>query len=152
MNLATYLADPVELIRQEFVLENGQPYGASIEPFQARFFEAVFALRPDGKPKHRLAFDERRRGESKTEDIAAAALADLLVGPPRHRSFAVAAARDQASLVLDSIGGFQSRSPLLAEIEIQQNLVRNVATGSELRVMSSEDKVAYGIRPRKVFF
>jgi hypothetical protein len=146
-----YLNDPVALIKHEFILEAG-PYGEVIAPFQEAFFDAVFALRRDGRPKHRLVYEERRRGESKTEDLAAAALADLLVGPPRHRSFAVAAARDQAALILDSIAGFKARSAVLAEVEVLGNSVRNLANGSELKVMSSDDRVAYGIRPRKVFF
>ena len=152
MSLQQYLTDPVALIRDHFVLETERPYGASIQPFQEAFFRAVFDSRPDGTPKHRLVYEERRRGESKTADIAAAALADLLVGPPRHRSFAVAASRDQASLILDSIADFRARSNVLAEVAIQHDLVRNPVTNSELRVMSSEDNVAYGIRPRKVFF
>jgi hypothetical protein len=64
----------------------------------------------------------------------------------------VAADADQAALVVDSIAGFMSRNPILGELVIQKNLVRNAATDSELRVMSSDDRTVYGIRPRKVYF
>jgi hypothetical protein len=144
--------NPVELILKEFVLETGQSYGESIQPWQRAFFDAIFAALPDRRPRYRLVYDERRRGESKTEDMAAAAVTDLLTGPPRHRSFCVAADQDQAALILDSVRGFQSRSAVLAGLEVGRALVRNPATDSELRVMSSDDRTAYGIRPRRVFF
>jgi hypothetical protein len=150
--LAAYLADPVLLIAEQLVMEDGRPFGDVMASFQRDFFRAVFATTAEGLPAHRLVYDERRRGESKTEDCAAAALADLLTGPPRHKSFAVAGDEDQASLILDSIIGFKARSPMLAELVIQKSIVLNPETGSELRVMSSDAPTAYGIRPRRVFF
>lgn len=44
--------------------------------------------------------------------------------------------------------GFQFRSPVLADLQVMKNVVRNPATDSEL---SSDSPNAYGIRPRKVF-
>jgi hypothetical protein len=150
--LDAYLADPALLIAEQLFMESEQPFGEVMAPFQRSFFQAVFGTRPDGTPVHRLVYDERRRGESKTEDCAAAALADLLTGPPRHKSFAVAGDEEQAALILDSIIGFKARSPLLADVVVQKSTVRNAETGSELRVMSSDAPTAYGIRPRRVFF
>lgn len=150
--LASYLRDPVQLVLRELVLPTGKPYAATAQRFQRAFFEAVFATMRNGRPRHRLVYDERRRGESKTEDCAAVALADLLTGPHRHRSYAVAADLDQAALLLDSVAGFKSRSPILADLEVLRNVVVNPATGSELRVMSSDSPTSYGIRPRKVYF
>lgn len=151
--LEAYVADPVLLIREQFILPNDQPFGEGMGGFQGAFFRAVFAVNAaNGRPVHRLVYDERRRGESKTEDSAAAGLADLLVGPGQHRSYAVAGDEDQAGLILDSIRGFKDRSPMLADVRIQKNVVKNEATGSELRVLSSDAPTAYGVRPRRVFF
>ncbi len=154
--LEAYLADPVLLIAEQLYLESGQPFGEVMAPFQRAFFEAVFATRVDAQsgivPLHRLVYDERRRGESKTEDCAAAALADLLTGPPRHHSYAVAGDQEQALLILDSIIGFKARSPLLADVRILKSTVVNPETGSELRVISSDLATSWGIRPRRVFF
>lgn len=144
--------DPVEVIRRHFYLENGLPYGECMADFQLEFFEAIFAARSDGTPKYRLLYSERRRGEAKTFDLSAAALADLLTGPPRHHSFAVAAAKDQAGLLKESIADFRARSEALAEIEVQGELIKNPVTGSDLRILSSEDRVQYGLRPRRVWF
>ncbi len=150
--LKAYHRDPVRLIAEQLVLEDGQRFGDVMAPFQRQFFEAVFANHKDGRPVHRLVYDERRRGESKTADCAAAALADLLVGPAGHRSYAVAGDQDQAELILDSVRTFKDRSPMLEDVTIQKSTVINRATDSRLRVMSSDDRTAYGIRPRKTWF
>src|SRR5690349_11269497 len=100
--LDAYLADPVLLIAEQLILEDGRPFGECMASFQRSFFDAVFGTRADGTPTYRLVYDERRRGESKTEDCAAAALADLFTGPARHVSYAVAGDEEQAGLILDS--------------------------------------------------
>jgi len=150
--LDRYSEHPPALIADHLILANGETYGEAMQPFQHALFEAVYALRPDGTPLHRLVYDERRRGESKTEDIAAAALGDLLTGPELHHSYCVAGDEDQARLIVDSITGFKVRSSILQDIEIGRLVVRNTATGSELRILSSDAPTAYGIRPRRVFF
>lgn len=150
--LRTYQADPTQLIAEQLVLTNGKPYGQCWADFQIEAFDAVFANRSDGRPKHRLTYLERRRGESKTEDLAAIALADLLTGPPRHTSFAVAADEDQAALIRESIEGFCSRSPVLADVMVQRDLVRNVATDSSLRILAADARTNFGLRPRLCLF
>ncbi len=149
--MTSFPTDPMALIADALYLPTGQTYAECWAPFQKHFFAAIFDI-TDKRPRFRLVYDERRRGESKTEDSAAVALADLLTGPPHHRSYAVAGDEGQAGLILDSMRGFQSRSPILTDLLIQKNVVRNPATDSELRVLSADAPTAYGIRPRKVFF
>ena len=48
----------------------------------------------------------------------------------------------QAELILNSIRGFQVRSPMLADLRIQKTTVLNRATDSQLRVMRSDDRTA----------
>jgi hypothetical protein len=146
-----YLADPTALIRERLILDNGRPFGDTMADFQERFFQAIFA-NVDGIPAHRLVYDERRRGESKTEDCAAAGLADLLTGPPGHTSYAVAGDEDQAGLILDSVRGFKARSSILADVSVLKSTVHNQATDAKLHVLSSDARTNYGVRPRKVFF
>ena len=143
--------DPLKLIAESLVLPSDRPYGKAWQPWQREFFEAIFAVQ-DKRSRFRLCYSERRRGESKTEDCAAAALADLLTGPDWHRNYCVAADTDQAALLIDSIRGFQSRSRILTHLDVQRNIVRNPVTNAELRVMSADDRTAYGVRPRRVFF
>jgi hypothetical protein len=150
--LDAYLADPVLLIAEQLILEDGRPFGEVMADFQRKFFQAIFAVRPDGIPVHGLVYDERRRGESKTEDCAAAGVAALFTGPARHHSYAVAKDQEQAALIIDSVEGFKARSPMLADLVVQKSIIRNPETGSELRVISADVSTAFGIRPRRVFF
>jgi len=144
---------PLELIEKVLILEDGRTYGEAMTEWQRADFEAIVATHPDGRPVHRLCYLERRRGESKTQDSAAVAVADLIVGPRGHRSYAVASSSDQAQLLLDSVEAFRDRSPFVnAAVRVHRFVVKNLGTGSELRVMSADDKTSYGIRPRKVFF
>jgi hypothetical protein len=154
------MADPLALV-MGLRLPTGSTYGQAAATFQREFFAAVFATKATPSkllkrsvvvPKYRLVYSERRRGESKTQDLAAVALVDLLVGPGRHRSYCVAADQDQASLILDSCADLIAGNPALAELEVQRHVVRNVVSGAELRVLSSDDRTAYGVRPRRVYF
>jgi hypothetical protein len=83
--------------------------------------------------------------------MAAVGVADLLVSQPA-RSYAIAGDQDQAELILDSVRGFQLRSPLLADLKVEKAVVTNQVTGSKLVVMSSDSPTSYGVRPRRVFF
>src|SRR5262249_51165959 len=82
----------------------------------------------------------------------AAALVELLTGPPRHHSYAVAADLDQAGLILDSVRDFVFRTPLLAAPEVQARSLRNPVAGARLRGGGADDRTSRGIRPRMVIF
>jgi hypothetical protein len=153
-------ADPLALV-MGLKLPTGQTYGEGAAGFQRQFFAACFETKSAKSkvlgreitvPRYRLVYSERRRGESKTQDLAAVALVDLLVGPARHRSYCVAADTDQASLILDSCADLIAANAALAELEVQRHVVINRASGAELRVLSSDDRTAYGVRPRRVYF
>ncbi len=150
-DLDAFLTDPVELIL-ELVLPGGKPYHEYVADFQLEAFKAVLGRHPNGRPNHRLCYLERRRGESKTTDLAAIALTDLLTGPPRHRSFAVAADEDQARLILESVEDFCASSPVLAGLTVQKNVVINSAIDSQLRVLAADARTNFGLRPRLVLF
>ena len=52
--LEAYFADPVLLIAEQLVMEDGQPFGDVMASFQRAFFHAVFATTIEGLPAHRL--------------------------------------------------------------------------------------------------
>src|SRR6266566_2391749 len=137
--LRELLGKPMQLLEQAIVLENGEPYGVAWQPWQADDFRAIFATLPDGRPAHRLVYIERRRGESKTDDVGATATTDLITGPRGHRSYAVAGDVDQAALIIDSIQGFRDRSALLgAVLEVNRSTVRNRYSGDELSLQPDD--------------
>ncbi len=86
--LAAVLRSPLAVIERLLLLEDGRTYEETWEPWQRADFEAIFATLPDGRPKHRLCYIERRRGEDKTQGMAAVGVADLICGPRSHCSYA----------------------------------------------------------------
>jgi len=149
---ARYKANPELFIMEQLFTEAGR-YGDVAAPFQRRFFEAAFALDQEGLPVYDLLYEERRRGESKTADGAALLTADLLTAPPRSQFHVVAGDQDQAALVRRAIQDLESRSPILkGALDIQNALIVNRATKSEIHILSADSRTNLGISPRRVVF
>ncbi len=116
---------------------------AALEPGLRR----VAGLPVDGDVLQR-AYLERPRGHSKTQDIAVMA-SWVLVASRRPIVIAVAAADvDQAALLRDAIVRLEAGQPALGELlDVGKSVVRNKATGSELRIISGDVASSYGILP-----
>jgi phage terminase large subunit-like protein len=92
----------------------------------------------------------RARGWSKTSDLAAILLEVLVTqAPPGSRSYAFAADRDQAGLLVDALAGFIRRGgPKLAEMfEVQAWKIIVRQTGASLEAMAADEASAWGLRP-----
>ncbi len=88
------------------VLDDGRRWGDAAEPWQWADARAVL------EGPQRLAYITRPRGASKTTDLAGIGIAALVEQlPPASRSYAVAADRDQAALLVDAMAGFVTRTP-----------------------------------------
>jgi hypothetical protein len=128
--------------REAIVLEDGRPFGAVMEPWQAEDFAAL------DDPAHRHAYLERPRGHSKTGDIATEAVVELVLGPPHQRLYCAAADEDQAGLLFQDVLGKFQRNPLLAPLIKPTRRVLTVPSlGSTLTVLASDAPSAYGLRP-----
>jgi hypothetical protein len=125
-------------------LESGQRWAQVAEPFQVEDARAVLDLA--GPRRHYLT---RPRGASKTSDLAAVSIAMLTTQAPEgSRSYAFAADRDQAALLIDAAAGFVLRTPELAGVlRVESGRVMNILTGASLQVMASDDASAWGLRP-----
>ena len=125
-------------------LESGQRWAQAAAPFQVADARAVLDL--TGPRRHYLT---RPRGGSKTSDLAAVGIAVLTTQAPEgSRSYAFAADRDQAALLIDAMAGFVSRTPELTDLlRVESGRVVNVLTGASLQVMASDDASAWGLRP-----
>jgi hypothetical protein len=126
------------------VLEDGRRWGEAARPFQVADARAVLDL--SGPRRH---FMTRPRGGSKTTDLAGIAAAVLLEqAPASARSYAFAADRDQAALLLDALSGFAMRTPEVGSaLRVDSTRVANARTGASLEVMASDDASAWGLRP-----
>ncbi|MDQ7840611.1 MAG: terminase large subunit [bacterium] len=150
--MSTVLADQLTLARwrqdrmafrcEGISLENGRPLGEVLEPWQREDFVAL----DSGEYQH--AYLERPRGHAKTFDLGTEAVAELVLGRPGQRLFCAAADEDQARLLFEDVADKFRRSPLLrGSVRVLQREIVVRATGSRLRVLSSDAPTAYGLRP-----
>jgi phage terminase large subunit-like protein len=138
------MTDHALALLNALMLESGHRWGEAARPFQREDARAVLDV--SGPRRHYLT---RPRGGSKTTDLAGIGAAVLLEqAPPGSRSYAFAADRDQAGLLLDAVNGFASRTPEIAgALKIEAARVANVRTGATLSIMSSDDASAWGLKP-----
>jgi phage terminase large subunit-like protein len=140
--IARWRADRMAFRREAILLEDSRPFGEVMEPWQLEDFSAL----DDGR--HRHAYIERPRGHSKTGDVGTEAVTELILGHPGQSLFCAAADEDQARLLFEDVAGKFRRNPLLAgSVRIMQREIVVPATGSHLRVLSSDAPTAYGLRP-----
>ncbi len=94
------------------------------------------------------AWLERPRGHSKTSDLAVSAAWVLAFSQRRLVGIAAAADREQGRLLRDAVSRLVALNPWLAKtLDVQQNRVLNVRTGSELQIITSDANSAYGLLP-----
>jgi hypothetical protein len=145
VSAAASSADDAAALVASLRLESGERWGEIAKDFQLQ--DARRILDPHSPtPYHFLT---RGRGGSKTSDLAACAIAVMLVqADPYAQLFAVAADKDQAALLIDSIRGFADRNPAVGDaIEVLSFEVRVRGTGIRLRALAADAAGAYGLRP-----
>jgi hypothetical protein len=132
--------------REAVTLEDGRPWGEVAEPWQIDDFAAL----DTGQFRH--AYFERPRGHAKTFDLGTEAFTGLVLGPPGQRLYCAAADEDQARLLFEDVRDKFTRSPLLRHsVRVTQREIIVNATGSRLKVLSSDAPTAYGLRPDQIF-
>ncbi len=105
-----------------------------------------FGALDSGEFRH--AYLERPRGHAKTFDLGTEAVTELVLGRPGQRLFCAAADEDQAKLLFEDVADKFRRSSVLAgSVKILRGEIVVPATGSRLRVLSSDAPSAYGLRP-----
>lgn len=130
----------------QLILEDSRRWIDAAEDFQ---LDDALAVLEGERP---YQFLTRARGSSKTTDLAAVALADLLTLESVDRLYWVAADRDQGTLALDAIAGFAARSEWIrSRINLQTRRIEAPATGATLEVLAADAAGAWGLKPRSIF-
>jgi phage terminase large subunit-like protein len=133
-------------VLSRLVIEDGRRWTEAAEDFQLADALAVL----EGERPY--SFLTRARGASKTTDLAAVALSDLLTLPAADRLYWIGADSDQGALALDAIAGFASRSNWIgSRIEIQSRRVVATSTGASLDILAADAAGAWGLRPRAIY-
>ncbi|MGH2634976.1 MAG: terminase large subunit domain-containing protein [Actinomycetota bacterium] len=125
-------------------IEDGRTWGEAAEPFQVEDARAILA---DDAPGVSFHFLTRARGASKTTDLAAMCVVEL-VRRSDGRLYALAADRDQGAILLDAVAGFVNRTPGLREhLRVDAWRVTCPRTRSTLAVLAADAPGAWGLRP-----
>lgn len=129
-------AAALDLLRA-FVLDDGRRWGEVAHPFQVEDAGAVLDDSPGVPRRH---YWTRPRGAAKTTDLAGVGCAALLAQlPALSRSYAYAADRDQARLLLESVEGFVRNTPELGSaLVVGANGVTASRSGASLTVEPAE--------------
>ncbi len=127
------------------VTEDGQTWGDRATPVQlADARAAISGPAP-------FNYWTRARGFGKTEDLAAINLAEALLAPPGSSLDWLAADIEQGQLALDSIRGFEDRTPLIrGRLDIQNRRVVIPETGTRIDILTSDAPSAWGRRPWRI--
>ena len=134
------------VLLQSLVLEDGRRWGDACEPDQLIDARAVL----EGSAPY--AFLTRARGRSKTTDLAADAVSEMLTTlPAGSRLFALASDLDQGRLFVDSIRGFVARTPELSDALTIDAYKVTSRSGSILEVLAADAPSAYGLRPARLY-
>lgn len=146
-------ADPAEF-RRRLLIDRGDgqlvPFSEAMTPWQR---ERAAALDPgwqrciglEAVGGYSRAYAETVRGEGKTTLLGAECLWPLFASRRRIVGAVLAADQDQARLVADAVQRHLDCNPWLgAFIKVQRNVVVNVQTGSEVRIMASDAPTSSG--------
>lgn len=131
-------------VMASLVLEDGRRWGEAALPFQWEDARAI--LDQTGPPNSALT---RGRGGAKTSDLAGLNVAVGLTQAPRGaRLYAAAADRDQGRLLVDSIVGYQARTPgLRGALEVGAFRVGFPRRDVVLEILAADAPSAWGLRP-----
>ena len=155
MILKELQADPAVFRRSLRIDDDGRSvtFGDAMEGWQADDFRALDpgwqrVAGQDVEPTCKRAWLERPRGHSKTTDIAVMVTWVVFASRRKLSGIVAAADKDQARLIRDAVDTLVRLNPWLTKIlDVQQWLVRNVHTGSEVQILSSDVASSYGLTP-----
>jgi phage terminase large subunit-like protein len=124
-----------------------------LRPWQKLLVRHLFAVRPDGKLRHRQALIGMARKNAKSTLSAGIALHRLLMGAPGSEIYSAAGDREQARIVFGTARRMVEMEPeLQAHLKCYQHVIENPAAGSVYKVLSAEAYTKEGLNPTLVLF
>jgi len=121
--------------------------------WQEELLNHIFAVRKDGKLKHRTALVGMPRKNGKSSLGSGIALWSLFTGVNGGEIYSCAADRDQARIVFgDAKKMIEAESELVEHCKVYRDAIEIPATGSIYRVLSSEAFTKEGLSPTLVIY
>lgn len=122
-----------------------------LRPWQDELLNNIFAVREDGRFKHRTALVGMPRKNGKSAISSGIALWGLFMGELGGEIYSCAADRDQARIVFgDAKKMIEAEPELLAQAKLFRDAIEIPSTGSVYRVLSSEAYTKEGLSPTLV--
>lgn len=147
-------SDVIEFIESCCRITKGEEAGDLIQLrlWQTTLINDLFALRPDGKRQHRRALIGMPRKNGKSTLAAGISLFGLVAdGEPGAEVYCVAASRQQARIVFDTCRQMVEMDPVLSQhVKVYRSHLEVAATGSIMRVLSSDAGLQEGLNPHIV--
>lgn len=136
--------------RDTFSGKSGQPL--LMRGWQKKLNGHVFARRPDGRRRHRVALVGEPRKNGKSGLLAGVAIHGLFEGNGSE-VYSCAADRDQARIVFgDARRMIEAEPDLAAACKVYRDAIEVIGTGSIYRSLSSEAFTKEGLSPTLVCF
>jgi phage terminase large subunit-like protein len=130
---------------------SGQPL--VLRKWQENLLNNIFAVRDDGKLKHRTALVGMARKNGKSAISSGIALWGLFMGERGGEIYSCAADRDQARIVFgDAKRMIEAEPELMERAKLYRDAVEIPETGSVYRVLSSEAFTKEGLSPTLVVY
>ena len=121
--------------------------------WQSQLTRHLFAIRPDGRLRHKVALIGLPRKNGKSAWLSSVALEHLVLGPQGGEAYACAADREQAKIVFGTAKRMVEMQPELADLlTVTRDVIYNPRTGSTFRALSSEAFTKEGLSPTFVAF
>ena len=129
----------------------GQPI--VLRPWQKELLNHIFAVRDDGRFKHRTALVGMPRKSGKSALSSGIALWSLFLGENGGEVYSCAADRDQARIVFgDAKKMIEAEPELMSQAKLYRDAIEIPSTGSVYRVLSSEAFTKEGLSPTLVVY
>ena len=129
----------------------GQPL--ILRNWQHELLNHIFAVRPDGKLRHRTALVGMARKNGKSALSSGIALHSLFMGVKGGEIYSCAADRNQARIVFSDTKKMIEQEPeLLERAQLYRDAIVVPETGSVYRVLSSEAFSKEGLSPTLVIY
>jgi phage terminase large subunit-like protein len=122
-------------------------------PWQRELTKQLFAVKADGKLRHKVALIGLPRKNGKSAWLSALALESLVLGAQGGEIYSCAAEKEQAKIVFNTAKEMVRLHPELSELlTVYKDTIHNPKTGSVYRALSSDAFSKEGLNPTLVCF
>ncbi len=120
--------------------------------WQKELTRNLFAVKDNGKLKHKIALIGLPRKQGKSAWLSSIALEHLVLGPQGGEIYSCAADRDQAKIVFGTVKEMIRLEPELQFLQVYRDAIYNPKNGTSYRALSAEAFTKEGLSPTFVAF